>query len=419
MAVSPHTSTGHRRALKPGTLVAGRFRVDRRIACGGMGEVWEGEHCELRFRVAIKTLRKDVASDRELSARFAREAFLLGRIQSQHVARVLDFVPDKRLGPILVMEFVEGTSLGELLDSKRLSVEEAIDLGIDIVSGLRELHRARVIHRDVKPANVILRPVEGARHRAVFVDLGVSRLLTDREEDVQDRITEITTCDRAVGTVEYMAPEQILSSRDVGASADLYAVGAILFRAVTGHHVFGDVRGADLFKCKLSNGAPPLQTGRVDFVAKGFEEVVARSLARAPQDRYEVADEMLAELLHLRDAARRASSGMRRLAPTNVVTATVPPRRPPPLPPHARKAPIPRWQQASLVAGGLIISLLVGLVVGTRVHRAPAVPTGVAASAQVGSRVNAHRCTLTLEPRPPGSMPANEPASFSIVCGDP
>jgi hypothetical protein len=184
-------------------------------------------------------------------------------------------------------------------------VEEAIDLGIDVVSGLGALHRAHVIHRDVKPANILIRSLGDCGRCAVFVDFGVSRLAS-HDEGSGDALTEITTADRAVGTFEYMAPEQIRSSRTVTVSADLYAVGAILFRAVAGHHAFGNACGLDLARHKLSVAAPALVTGRGDRVAKSFEELVGRALAHSPDDRYEVADTMLADLLLLRDTARHA-----------------------------------------------------------------------------------------------------------------
>jgi serine/threonine-protein kinase len=296
---SPRT----RGALLPGTIVAGRFRIERLVASGAMGNVWEGAHCELQLRVAVKALRREVMENREVVARFSREAFLLGRIQSEHVARVLDFTVDRRFGPLLVTEFIEGPSLASILHGRRLTVEEAIDLGIDLVRGLGALHRAQVIHRDVKPANVLLRTLGACGRCAVFVDFGVSRLASC-DEGSDDALTEITMADRAVGTFEYMAPEQILSSRTVTVSADLYAVGAILYRAVAGHHAFGEASGPDLIRHKLSVAAPALVTGRGDRVATRFVALVARALAQSPADRYKLADAMLADLVLLRDAAR-------------------------------------------------------------------------------------------------------------------
>src|SRR5262249_17534142 len=157
---------------------------------------------------------------------------------------------------------VDGPSLLEVIKARRFTVEEAIDLGIDIARALREIHEANIVHRDVKPANVILKPLRDKGQRAVFVDLGVSRLLPEVDVDADELLTEILAVARAVGTVEFMAPEQILGSRTVGPAADLYALGAILFRAVSGRNVFGDVHGADLMRLKLKAESPQLVTGR-------------------------------------------------------------------------------------------------------------------------------------------------------------
>lgn len=376
----------------PGMSVAGRFRIERRIAAGAMGEVWQGVHCELQLRVAIKTLRRDMIANHEVVTRFAREAYLLGRIQSDHVVRVLDFVRDRRLGPVLVTELVDGPSLASMLEARRLNVEEGIDLAVHLLSGLRELHRARVVHRDVKPANILMRPLGDGEHRAVFVDLGVSRLVPDVSRS-DECLTEITTADRAVGTVEYMAPEQILSSRNVTAAADLYSVGAILYRAVAGDHAFAEVHGVDLMKRKLSAPAPALRTGRSDRVAKGFEEVVARALAGPPSERYELADEMLADVSLLRDAARRAAKTARSVPPPPPEgTGRTAPTLPPPAAPR-RRAGVP-VVIATLCA-------LAGLAAGVGVE--------VAAEHR---RHDVGPCTVTQQVQPaPGGGTA-----FTIVC---
>jgi len=304
----------------PGATVGGRFLVERLLASGAMGEVWQGMHRELRMRVALKTMRREMTADHEIVARFSREAYLLSRVQSEHVVRVLDFFDDRRVGPILVTEFVDGIPLAATLASRRFTVEEAIDLAIDLATGLRELHRAHIIHRDVKPSNVLMRNASDGTQRAVFIDLGVSRLIPELEASDDEALTEITTAERSVGTFEYMAPEQIVNCRNVAESADLYAVGAILYRAICGQHVFGSAHGIELLQRKLAAPAPRLDTGRSDRIARGFEEVVARTLASAPANRYEVAEEMLTELSLLRDAARRGAVGSR-------TTSTFPPRR--------------------------------------------------------------------------------------------
>jgi serine/threonine-protein kinase len=273
-----------------------------------MGEVWAGDHVRLTLRVAMKVLRREAQSNYEIVTRFTREAFLLGQIHTDRVARVYDFFSHGRYGPMLVMELIEGPSLGQLLSTKQLTVEEAVRLGMDLCQALRELHAAKIIHRDLKPTNVMLRPCCEGEYRAVFVDLGVSRLLSDETVDEGDELTDITGADRCVGTIEYMAPEQILSSRSATPAVDLYAVGAILFRAVAGRNVFGDMSGIELARKKLTEPAPALDTGRTDVLAQGFEQVVARALASSPTERFASADELLAELSYLRDAGRAMAS---------------------------------------------------------------------------------------------------------------
>ncbi|EYF06613.1 serine/threonine-protein kinase [Chondromyces apiculatus] len=288
--------------LTPGTVIAGRYRIENRVGAGGMGEVWSGEHMSVGTRVALKTLLPAAAVNHEVVARFRREAYFLGRIRSDHVARVVDFVADDAVGLVLVMEYIEGEPLSKILQQKTLTVDEALELGVDIVTALRDLHQAKVIHRDLKPGNIIIQRRYDGSPRAVIVDFGVSRIVKGSSED--EEMTGITRADMAVGTIEYMAPEQILNSRDVTPASDLYAVGALLFRALAGHHVFGDLYDVELAKTKLTKDPTPLQTGRGDQVAKGLEEVVGKALKRKPKERYDSADRFLADLLALRDISR-------------------------------------------------------------------------------------------------------------------
>jgi eukaryotic-like serine/threonine-protein kinase len=288
--------------ITPGAVVAGRYRAERRIGSGGMGEVWIADHAAVGLKVALKTLLPAASVDHEVVARFKREAYLLGKIRSDHVARVLDFVSDDTHGLVLVMEYVEGQSLASILQHQRLTIDETIELGVDVLSALVDLHRAHVVHRDLKPGNILMRPLPDGRQRAVVVDFGVSRLVSAGSEE--DSITGITKADMALGTLEYMAPEQILNSRDVTAVSDLYAVGALLYRAVAGKHVYGSATDSELAHKKLLEDPPALSTGRSDAVGRGLEAVVNRALKRRPANRYATAAEMLTDLSAVRDAAR-------------------------------------------------------------------------------------------------------------------
>jgi serine/threonine-protein kinase len=334
--------------LHPGAVIASRYRADRKIGAGGMGEVWAGEHVSIGVRVALKTLLPAAALDRQIVARFRREAQLLGRLRSDRVARVVDFVEDPGFGLVLVMDFVEGELLGAVLGARRLGIEEALDLGVDIVTALCDLHRAKVVHRDLKPDNIILEPLAGGRRRAVIVDLGVGRL--DAEQPTDEPLTSITHADTAVGTLPYMAPEQLLSSSTVTASADLYAVGAILYRAVSGEQVFG---GDDnlAIRRKIAGEAPPLVLARIDRVAKGLSAVVAKALRRRPEQRFDSAEAMLEELSVLQDLSRAMSFDLEAateeaLPPSLVLMAT--PEEPPTAPMASSPAPDMGGQPATL-----------------------------------------------------------------------
>jgi serine/threonine-protein kinase len=290
--------TAGRAAHAPGDLIASRYRLERHLGAGGMGEVWAARHETIGHRVALKILLPYARLIPEIVARFEREAVLLGRVRGRYVPRVIDFFVDPDVGPLLVTELVEGRSLAQTLEAP-LSVEAAIDLGIDLASGLSELHGASVVHRDLKPGNVIVRDGDTERRpRAMIIDLGVSRLV---EDSPAEDLEPITSADIVVGTVEYMAPEQVLSCNEVTPAADLYALGALLFRAVTGAHVFGACGSKlNFLRTKLTSDAPQMHTGREDSVAVGLAAVVGKALEREPARRYQSARELRDELLRLR-----------------------------------------------------------------------------------------------------------------------
>jgi serine/threonine-protein kinase len=286
--------------IAPGCTVAGRYRLESKLGAGAMGEVWAAKNVAVGTDVAVKILVGAAAQNAELVMRFRREAFLLARIRNDHVARVLDFGHDDVFGLVLVMELVSGEPLFAVLRKRRLTVDEAIDLGIDVLAGMLDLHRANIVHRDLKPGNVILTTQSTGRRKAVIVDFGLGKLIASED----DNQSGITRPDMAVGTLEYMAPEQILNSRSVTGAADIYALGAMLYRAVAGEHLFGSADNVALAQAKLTRPPPRLKTGRTDPVAAGLEAVVARAVCRRPEDRYPRAEDMLAELTALRESAQ-------------------------------------------------------------------------------------------------------------------
>jgi serine/threonine-protein kinase len=284
--------------FEPGAVVAGKYRLEHIIGSGGSGEVWQAENLVLGAKVALKTLRD--MSSQELTARFKREAHILARIRSDYVARVLDFVCDEIYGYVLVLDLIEGESLTETLKYKRLSIDESIGLGIDLLSGVSDLHQARIVHRDLKPSNIIEQVFADGTRRAVIVDFGVSRLVSAEGGREDEEVTSITRGAMRIGTIAYMAPEQLINSSAVGFAADIYAVGVILYRAVVGQTPFAGLSDLALASIKRLEEAPPIMTGRDDARAKGFEAIITRALKRRSAERYLTAEEMLEDLRSLR-----------------------------------------------------------------------------------------------------------------------
>lgn len=303
--------------FEPGATVGGLYRVEAKIGEGAFGEVWSGVTIATEQRVALKRLHTSVAANVESIQRFRREADLLSRVNSDYVARLINFLPDPNHGLVLVLEFIDGAPLSELFSIQTISIELAINIGIDMLFALRDLHAARIIHRDIKPANVIMRPLPNGDSQAVLCDFSMSRLAgrsrsawtsSGSHRSVTPSLTpSLTPSNTTLGTLQYMSPEQILSSRDVSERTDIYAVGAVLYRGVAGTYVFDEIDGPQsIARTKLMNEAPPLDTGRTDPVAREFAEVLARALRRRPQDRYASASEMLDAFLQLHELAAQA-----------------------------------------------------------------------------------------------------------------
>lgn len=291
--------------LSPGTVIGNAWRADKRVGSGGMGQVWAGVRLSDRAPIALKMLLPAAAARADVSARFRREAQVLERVRSDHVARVFEFVEDPEFGLLLVLEYIPGESLSELLSrERRLPLERALSIGLDICRGLRDLHEARIVHRDLKPANVVLKPVGRGRVHAVLIDFGISRILADSSED---DVTAITRAGTVLGTMAYTAPEQITGSRSVTGTADLYALGALLYRAMAGRHAFVADSDAEVVVLKMSEEAPPLPLRDDTAVSIRTQALVGQLLAREPSRRCADASEVIRELESILAEADAAS----------------------------------------------------------------------------------------------------------------
>ena len=268
--------------LADGALLAGRFRVVRFIARGGMGEVYEAEDATLGGRVALKTIRPDVADDARSMERFLREVQLSRRVTHPNVCRIFDVFHHGDLS-FLTMELLPGETLAErIARAGRLSPADALPLVEQMADALGAAHAAGVIHRDFKSGNVMLVPDESRPGgvRAVVTDFGLAR----RSESDGPPATRLTRTEAVLGTPDYMAPEQI-EGRDLTPAADVYALGIVMFEMVTGQPPFqGDTPLSVALK-KLQEAAPSPRRSAPDLPAT-WERVILRCLERRPTDRF-------------------------------------------------------------------------------------------------------------------------------------
>lgn len=259
-------------------FVLGNYRIQSRIGRGGMGQVFLAEQIGSGRRVAIKVLRKAADHAPLARERFVREALASAKLAHPNIIQVYDVDPDAD-PPYLVMEFVDGISLqAAVAQYGPFSPQEAAECGRQIALGLQHACDAGLVHRDIKPANVLL----DRRGIAKILDLGIVRI-------VGECLTQLGQSDVILGTVEYIAPEQALSSQ-VDSRADLYSLGATLYFLLTGQPPFpeGDARAKIL---QLANDEPPPLSRLAPDVPVGLSAVIHKLLAKDPEDRYQWASE--------------------------------------------------------------------------------------------------------------------------------
>jgi eukaryotic-like serine/threonine-protein kinase len=273
----------------PGDLIADRYRVARFIARGGMGEVYEVEDLELRERVALKTVRPEVARDAVAVERFRREIQLARRVTHPNVCRIFDVSYHRNGGQppedgviFLTMELLPGESLAQRLHrAGPMTPEEALPIARQIAEALHAAHQAGVIHRDLKPGNIMLGESRGAT-RAVVTDFGLARL--DAEGPAGQALTLTAAAAVVVGTPAYLAPEQV-EGREITPAADIYALGIVLYEMVTGKVPFlGD--NALSTAVKRLREAPVTPRVHAPGLDPRWEAAILRCLEQDPKDRF-------------------------------------------------------------------------------------------------------------------------------------
>ncbi|MFL6078254.1 MAG: Stk1 family PASTA domain-containing Ser/Thr kinase, partial [Mycobacteriales bacterium] len=278
--------------MTDGRLLGGRYQLGGLLGYGGMAEVHRGRDLRLGRDVAIKVLRNDLARDSTFQARFRREAQNAAQLNHPAIVAVYDTGED-RFGepgnegtlPYIVMEYVEGRTLREILQSEgRLLPERALEITADVCAALEFSHRNGIIHRDVKPGNVMV-----TRTGAVKVmDFGIARALSSTA-------ATMTQTSAVIGTAQYLSPEQA-RGETVDARSDVYSTGCLLYELLVGHPPFtGDSPVAVAYQHVREDPIPPSHLN--PDVSPSVDAVVLKALAKNPANRYQSAAEMRQDLV--------------------------------------------------------------------------------------------------------------------------
>ncbi len=283
-------------------LLGGRYELDGVVGRGGMAEVYRARDIRLDRIVAVKTLRDDLARDQTFQARFRREAQSAASLNHPSIVAVYDTGEDM-VGhtpvPYIVMEYVDGRTLRDLLrDDRRLLPERALEITDGVLRALDYSHRNGIVHRDIKPGNVMLTRSGDVK----VMDFGIARAVSDAQ-------ATMTQTAQVIGTAQYLSPEQARGER-VDARSDLYSTGCLLYELLTGRPPFtGDSPVAIAYQHVRENPIPP---SRVDpEIPPWADSIVLKAMAKDPGDRYQSAGDM-------RNDIQRALQGMPVAAPTRV-----------------------------------------------------------------------------------------------------
>ena len=273
----------------------GRFKLLKKLGEGGMGAVWKAEDPLDGKIVAIKVLRSELALNEIALKRFHREARMLAEVESPYIANLLELNAEDGL-QYIVMEFVEGQDVGACLKSRgRVSERDAVAMVADVARALREAHTRGVVHRDLKPDNMLLIANPDDEHappRVKLTDFGLAREILESEAQ------QVTSAGALLGTPRYMSPEQCSGTAVVDARSDVYSLGATLFHLMAGRAPFDANTVMGIIAKQISEPAPLVRT-IIPELSEAVEQIVAKCHAKKPEARFQHAGELLDELERL------------------------------------------------------------------------------------------------------------------------
>src|SRR5829696_7654872 len=284
-----------------GTTLAGKYRIDERLNEGGMGTVYRGTHVLMDKTVAIKVLRPSLAADEKIVARFSREARAASRISHPNALSVTDFGEDENGIVFLVMEFLSGRTLKQVIrDDGPLPLLRVVEITRQVGDALRAAHQQNVVHRDLKSDNIMLVDTMAGDHAKVL-DFGIAKI----NEPDGKRDAGLTAPNLVIGTPQYMSPEQCSQEGEIDARSDIYSLGVILYEMLVGHVPFTADSPTMVMMKHLQEPVPSVLDERSD-VPPTVARVIARAMAKLPSHRYQTIAELVEDLT--------IASGMARFA---------------------------------------------------------------------------------------------------------
>ena len=329
----------NRAAPGPGDVIGGKYVIEGPCGRGGLAMVYSAMQLELDRRVAIKMLLPEWAGDAEVVERFLREGRASTRIHSEHVVRVFDVGTTEGGAPYLVLEFLQGHNLEDVVAHwGPIAVATAVDWVLQASEAIAEAHAVGVVHRDLKPANLFLTQRADGSSCVKVIDFGLSKLLEPAVTGAG--AAKITTASEVMGSPHYMAPEQLRATRDADARVDLWALGTVLHELITGLPPFVGHTVPEIYAAVLTQSPAAITSSRGP-VPEGLQQAILRLLEKDPAARYANVAEMAHAIAPFGTPAARASC--ERIARVSVAHA-----------PHGnevRPPPPPRFDSRNTLRG--------------------------------------------------------------------
>jgi serine/threonine protein kinase len=422
-----------------GGMIGDKYRVDSVLGVGGMGVVVAATHTTLGQRVAIKFLLPDALKSKEIVTRFEREARAAVKIHSEHVARVIDVGELPSGAPYMVMEYLEGKDLAHRIAAGPLPLDEAVRYILETCEALADAHAAGIVHRDIKPTNLFLAKRTDKTVSVKVLDFGISKIV---DGAIKGRITSAQS---VMGSPCYMSPEQLRDPTSVDHRADIWALGIVLYEALTGTPPFVNDLVAQIITQVLDGKTPRASQARPEVPA-AVDNIIARCLAKQPSDRYHDIGELAAALAPFSSDGARTLERIDRILDRNLtaeqrLAVSTALRAAPTVVPVAALSTSPGWGSGDVVVPKRSMRGVMGLVavlalaggiafVATR-HRttaagnvatttaaatssepanktaAPSIPTSQSAPSATASTVQAPKPVQTPRARPRPSPSAN------------